>query len=187
MMFFVYHLQTYSPKNRAWKKVIDYVEKYKNVLIKDELSLDALKHEIGDTVNRINAEHPNLKRMKCTATPLGRDCTIRIEAHVISGGCPDTVFFLDICKVRSIFNLVRRRICWNRKEVRMDNTTVNGIVLDDSISNCLLKLQNNRAASLAELLDDSIGFLLEYSGYFYDNSKTFLDILATLHNARTEF
>ena len=60
----------------------------------------------------------------------------------------------------------------------MDNTTVNGIVLDDSISNCLLKLQNNRAASLAELLDDSIGFLLEYSGYFYDNSKTFLDVLA---------
>lgn len=54
-MFFVYHLQTYSPKNRAWKKVIDYVEKYKDVLIKDELSLDALKHEIGDVVNRINA------------------------------------------------------------------------------------------------------------------------------------
>lgn len=26
MMFFVYHLQTYAPKNRAWKKVIDYVE-----------------------------------------------------------------------------------------------------------------------------------------------------------------
>lgn len=46
-MFFVYHLQTYSPKNRAWKKVIDYVEKYKNVLIKDELSLDALKHEMA--------------------------------------------------------------------------------------------------------------------------------------------
>ena len=103
MMFFVYHLQTYAPKNRAWKKVIDYVNKYEYVLIKDELSLDALKHEIGDTVNRINAEHPKMKRMKCTATPLGRDCTIRIEAHVISGGCPDTVFFLDICKVRSIY------------------------------------------------------------------------------------
>ena len=167
MMFFVYHLQTYSPKNRAWKKVIDYVEKYKNVLIKDELSLDALKHEIGDTVNRINAEHPNLKRMKCTART-------RYSFSIFARYVP-------------FFNLVRRRICWNRKEVRMDNTTVNGIVLDDSISNCLLKLQNNRAASLAELLDDSIGFLLEYSGYFYDNSKTFLDILATLHNARTEF
>ena len=184
MMFFVYHLQTYSPKNRAWKKVVDYVEKYKDVLIKDELSLDALKHEIGDVVNRINAEHPKMKRMQYTASPIDNDRTIRIEAHVISGGCPDTVFF---ARYVSFISSVRRRICWNRKEVRMDNTTVNGIVLNDSISNCLLKLQNNRAASLAELLDDSIGFLLEYSGYFYDNSKTFLDVLATLHNARTEF
>lgn len=103
MMFFAYHLQTYSPKNRAWKKVIDYVEKYKDVLIKDELSLDALKHEIGDVVNRINAEHPKIKRMQYTASPIDNGRTIRIEAHVINGGCPDTVFFLDICKVRSIY------------------------------------------------------------------------------------
>lgn len=103
MMFFVYHLQTYSPKNRAWKKVIDYVEKYKDVLIKDGLSLDALKHEIGDVVNRINAEHPKMKRMQYTASLIDNDRTIRIEAHVISGGCPDTVFFLDICKVRSVY------------------------------------------------------------------------------------
>ena len=117
-MFFVYHLQTYSPKNRAWKKVIDYVEKYKNVLIKDELSLDALKHEIGDTVNRINAEHPNLKRMKCTATPLGRDCTIRIEAHVISGGCQTRYSFSIFARYVPFISSVRRQICWNRKEVR---------------------------------------------------------------------
>lgn len=91
------------PKNRAWKKVIDYVEKYKNVLIKDELSLDALKHEIGDVVNRINAEHPKMKRMQYTASLIDNDRTIRIEAHVISGGCPDTVFFLGICKVRSVY------------------------------------------------------------------------------------
>ena len=94
MMFFVYHLQTYSPKNRAWKKVVDYVEKYKDVLI---------KHEIGDVVNRINAEHPKMKRMQYTASPIDNDRTIRIEAHVISGGCPDTVFFLDICKVRFVY------------------------------------------------------------------------------------
>lgn len=103
MMFFVYHLQTYSPKNRAWKKVIDYVEKYKYVLIKNELSLDALKHELCDVVNRINAEHPKTKRMQYTAGPIDNDRIIRIEAHVISGGCPDTVFFLDICKVRSVY------------------------------------------------------------------------------------
>lgn len=91
------------PQELAWKKVVDYVEKYKDVLIKDELSLDALKHEIGDVVNRINAEHPKMKRMQYTASPIDNDRTIRIEAHVISGGCPDTVFFLDICKVRFVY------------------------------------------------------------------------------------
>ncbi|WP_300699021.1 hypothetical protein [uncultured Bacteroides sp.] len=103
MMFFVYHLQTYSPKNRAWKKVIDYVEKYKYVLIKDELSLDALKHELCDVINRINADHPKLKRIQYSAGPLDGSRTTRIEARVISGGCPDLVFFLDICRVRSVY------------------------------------------------------------------------------------
>lgn len=66
------------------------------------------------------------------------------------------------------------------------NTTINGIVLNASISKCLSNLQKNRAKSLADLLDDSIGFLLEYNSYFYEDSKAFLDVLATLHNARTE-
>lgn len=103
MMFFVYHLQTYAPKNRAWQKVIEYVKKYEYVLIKDELSLDALKHELCDMVNRINAEHPKLKRIQYSADTLDGGRTIRIEARVISGGCPDLVFFLDICKVRSVY------------------------------------------------------------------------------------
>lgn len=102
-MFFVYHLQTYSPKNRAWKKAIDYVEKYKYVLIKDELALDALKHELCDVVNRINAEYPKTKRMQYTAGPIDNGRTTRIEAHVMSAGWPDTIFIIDICKVRSIY------------------------------------------------------------------------------------
>lgn len=69
----------------------------------------------------------------------------------------------------------------------MNNTTVNGIVLNESISKKLLGLQKFRAVLLAELLDDSIGFLLENNSFFYERSKEFLDVLATLHNARTEF
>ena len=118
MMFFVYHLQTYSPKNRAWKKVIDYVEKYKNVLIKDELSLDALKHEIGDVVNRINAEHPKMKRMQYTASLIDNDRTIRIEAHVISGDAPTRYSFSVFARYVPFISSVRRRICWNRKEAK---------------------------------------------------------------------
>ena len=103
MMFFVYHLQTYAPKNRAWKKVIDYIEKYKDILIKDELSLDALKHELCDVVNRINTDHPKLKRIQYSARPIDSGRTIRIEAYVVSGGLPDTIFIIDICKVRSVY------------------------------------------------------------------------------------
>lgn len=103
MMFFVQHLQTYSPKNRAWKKVIDYVQKYEYVLIKDEVSLDALKHELCDVVNQINVEHPKLKRIQYSAGPIDGRRTTRIEAMVKSGGCPDLIFIMDICKVRSVY------------------------------------------------------------------------------------
>lgn len=113
-MYFVYHLQTYAPKNRAWKKVIDYVEKYQYVLIKDELSLDALKHELCDVVNRINAEHPKLKQIQYSAGPIDSSVT-RIEARVISGGCPDMIFFLDICKVRSIYQFSENADALERK------------------------------------------------------------------------
>lgn len=69
----------------------------------------------------------------------------------------------------------------------MNNTTVNGIVLNESISKKLLGLQKFRAVLLAELLDDSIGFLLENNSFFNERSKEFLDVLATLYNARIEF
>jgi hypothetical protein len=41
--------------------------------------------------------------MQYTAGPIDNDRIIRIEAHVMSGGCPDTVFIIDICKVRSVY------------------------------------------------------------------------------------
>ena len=71
--------------------------------IRDSPSSRGLGDVYNRQVNRINAEHPKMKRMQYTASLIDNDRTIRIEAHVISGGCPDTVFFLDICKVRSIY------------------------------------------------------------------------------------
>ena len=46
MLYFVQTFNTYSPKNRACKKLIDFVQKFERVLVKDEVSLDALKEEI---------------------------------------------------------------------------------------------------------------------------------------------
>lgn len=46
MMYFVQTFNTYSPKNRACKELLDFVQKFERVLIKDELSLDAMIEEI---------------------------------------------------------------------------------------------------------------------------------------------
>lgn len=47
----------------------------------------------------------------------------------------------------------------------MTETIINGVVLDDSIAKRLSDLQNGQATFLANLLDDSIGFLLEYNSF----------------------
>ena len=102
MMFFVESLNTYVPKNRAWKKLCDYVGIYKYVLVKDEISKDALVEDLRQKVNEINAEHPKLKPIKFSAGACGGS-HFRIDASVDKMGCPDMVFILDIVKVRSIF------------------------------------------------------------------------------------
>ena len=61
MMYFTSSLSIISPKNRTWKKLVDWIRQFEHVLILDECSLDALKMEIEAKVNEINAEHPKLK------------------------------------------------------------------------------------------------------------------------------
>ena len=55
MMYFTSSLSIISPKNRAWKKLVDWIRRFEHVLILDECSLDALKMEIEAKVNEINA------------------------------------------------------------------------------------------------------------------------------------
>ena len=62
MMYFTNSLSIISPKNRAWKKLVDWIRRFEHILILDECSLDALKMEIEAKVNEINAEHPNLNQ-----------------------------------------------------------------------------------------------------------------------------
>lgn len=97
MMFFVHNLVTYAPKNKACQELCEYVDRYKYVLIKDEISLDALKEEIRMRVEQINAAHPKLKQIHVSLD------SSRIDASIDKGGCPDLVFFMDICKVRSVY------------------------------------------------------------------------------------
>ncbi len=114
MLYFVQTFNTYSPKNRACKKLLDFVQKFERVLIKDELSLDVLKEEIRIKVDEINAEHPKLKRIRFSASNIGGGLQ-RVEASVDNMGCSDYVFFMDICRVRSIYQFSEGLAAANRE------------------------------------------------------------------------
>ena len=86
MLYFVQTFNTYSPKNRACKKLIDFVQKFERVLVKDEVSLDALRFSASNIGGRVQ----------------------RIDASVDNMGCSDYVFFMDICRVRSIYQFSER-------------------------------------------------------------------------------
>lgn len=102
MSFFVQHLNAYAAKNRAWKKLSDYVDKFQYVLIRDEISRDALVEELRLKVEEINTQHPKLKPIRFSAGNMGGE-SFRIDATVEKCGCPDTVFIMDIVRVRSIY------------------------------------------------------------------------------------
>lgn len=68
----------------------------------------------------------------------------------------------------------------------MIETTVNGVMLNERISKKLASLQYGYAKSIADGLDDAIGYILEEIGCEYKNPKALVETLTTLHNARTE-
>lgn len=68
----------------------------------------------------------------------------------------------------------------------MNATKVNEIVLTDKVSKNLSVLQRGYAQALASGLDDAIGFLLEESNQGGFEPQNLINVLGTLHNARTE-
>lgn len=68
----------------------------------------------------------------------------------------------------------------------MIETTVNGVMLNDSIAKRLSDLQNGNAKLIAGFLDDSISFLLGNSQNFCGAERELLDVLSSINLVRTE-
>lgn len=102
MMFFVSSLSTYVPKNRACLKLIEFIKSFEHVLIQDEISLDALKCSIEESVKRINAEHPKLKPIHFDPD-LGNKVGQLSARIMTASGTPDQIFIMGICRVRGTF------------------------------------------------------------------------------------
>lgn len=67
----------------------------------------------------------------------------------------------------------------------MSATVINGVMMDEHIARNLAFLQKGYGVAIADGLDVAIGYLLEIAGTECDNPRQLLNILSTLHNART--
>lgn len=64
MMYFIERPNTWSAANKKWAEVHNYVDKFRNCLIVDDLSRDALINEIRHKVEELNEAYPRTKKLK---------------------------------------------------------------------------------------------------------------------------
>ena len=64
MMYYIERPNTWRAANRKCAELQDYVGRFKNCLIADELSRDALIEELRHKVEELNAAYPRTKKLK---------------------------------------------------------------------------------------------------------------------------
>lgn len=64
MMYYIDHPATWRAANKKCEQLLDYVNQFRNCLVADDLSRDALVEEIRHKVEELNQAHPRTKRLK---------------------------------------------------------------------------------------------------------------------------
>ena len=66
MMYFIQRINTWSPANRKCKLIQDFVDQFRNTLIADDISRDALLEDIRHKVDELNQAYPRTKPLAVT-------------------------------------------------------------------------------------------------------------------------
>lgn len=82
MMYYIESPQTWRAANKKCAEIQEYIDKFKNCLIADELSRDALIVEVRHKVAELNDAYPRTKKLVVdydfdnyvSCYPEGRDC-----------------------------------------------------------------------------------------------------------------
>ena len=99
-MFYIEKPNTCKAANRKCAEIQEFVDKFKNCLIADELSRDAMIKEIRHKVEQLNDAYPRTKKLEVrfnyfrdylTCTPVERNSD------------SDTVFFITFHPVRRTY------------------------------------------------------------------------------------
>lgn len=63
MAYFINYIQNYSKASNKGRELQQYVRKFNQMLVKDDLSMDALKSEIEQEIDRLNKAYPRSKKL----------------------------------------------------------------------------------------------------------------------------
>ena len=81
MSYFIEYIRTYANVNKKGMVLQEFVQQIENVLIPDELSLDALKSELKSAIETMNAKYPRTMPVYLTHAGAGNHFQwyIRVE------------------------------------------------------------------------------------------------------------
>lgn len=100
MSYFIEYIGTYSNVNKKGMVLQEFVQQIENVLIPDELSLDALKSELEAAIKTMNAKYPRTMPVYLTHAGAGN----HFQWDILVEGRPELrVCFISFKRVRGIY------------------------------------------------------------------------------------
>lgn len=100
-MYFIHYIKTYSSTNKKGRELNEFISKFEDTLIYDELALDTLKQEIENKVTELNLKYPNVQEF---IPHFSKD-----QLYVKAKNSTDTyVFFISFSKVRSTYKFLEQ-------------------------------------------------------------------------------
>ena len=103
MMYYIDRPATCKAANKKWAEVQEYVGQFKNCLIADDLSRDAIIQEIRHKVEELNAAYPRTKRLKVAFDYNDFISCAPEESHV-----DEYVFIINLHPVRKSYRFTEK-------------------------------------------------------------------------------
>ena len=100
MSYFIEYIRTYANVNKKGMVLQEFVQQIENVLIPDELSLDALKSELKSAIETMNAKYPRTMPVYLTHAGAGNHFQWDIQ---VKDKPYDKVCIISFKRVRGIY------------------------------------------------------------------------------------
>ena len=105
--YFIDHIKTYSNTNNKGRELQQYIGQFLQRLVKDDLSMDALKAEIENEIERLNKAYPRTQPLSLTTyKSVSRgQWTVWVKSN-----CDKMVFVLNWLEVLGTYSFNEKRM-----------------------------------------------------------------------------